>query len=472
MPLPLPNLDDRSYTDLVEEARRLIPTYAPEWTNHNPSDPGIMLVELFAYLTEMLIFRLNRVTDDNERTFLRLLNGPDWQPTQALSEEIRLAVLSVRERYRAVTCEDFELLATDGFNLWLAGLQRQEQKSEPLDEVSSVDEWWQVTGLDAQATGNSPVHVARVQRAHCVAQRNLDAGSEMARTQVQPDHLSVMIVSANADSGVLGLGPQPDGVLRQALWGYLDQRRLLTTRHHVVGPFYAPVRAEILIARRTDVLTETLRSRVIDAINAFLDPLTGGPDGKGWPFGRDIYVSELYARLEIIEGLDYVLDIGLFSECKLGDERCVSAPRIWHSNGELIGLQLADHHLPAARLDPAQIVIAANAKVFAVQVTLNVRLAPTIDPQSLNQAIRTKVMAFFHPLYNGPGPNNSGSTDIMLQPIAQAVSHIFGVQQVTSLQLQSDATRLLYDTDQNVSGLHVEAGEMVDLHLQLEVSNG
>src|SRR5690349_4133941 len=53
MPLPLPNLDDRSYTDLVEEARRLIPTYAPEWTNHNPSDPGIMLIELFAYLTEM-----------------------------------------------------------------------------------------------------------------------------------------------------------------------------------------------------------------------------------------------------------------------------------------------------------------------------------------------------------------------------------------------------------------------------------
>ena len=319
------------------------------------------------------------------------------------------------------------------------------------------------------------------ERAHCVAQRNLDAGSEMARTQVQQDHLSVMIVSANADSGVIGLGPQPDGALRQALWGYLDQRRLLTTRHHVVGPFYTPVRAEILIARRTDVLTDTLRSRVVDAINAFLDPLKGGSDSAaarptvgltGWPFGRDVYISELYALLETIEGLDYVLDIGLFSECKPGDERCVSAPRIWHSNGELIGLQLADHHLPAARLDPAQIIIAANAKVFAVQLTLNVRLAPSVDTQSLNQAIRTKVTAFFHPLYNGPGPNSPGSTDIMLQPMAQAVSHIFGVQQVVSLQLQSDSTRLLYDADQNVIGLHVEAGEMVDLHLQLEVGNG
>ena len=54
MPIRLPNLDDRRYAELVEEALELIPVHAPQWTNHNPSDPGIMLVELFAYLTEML----------------------------------------------------------------------------------------------------------------------------------------------------------------------------------------------------------------------------------------------------------------------------------------------------------------------------------------------------------------------------------------------------------------------------------
>jgi predicted phage baseplate assembly protein len=74
MPLDLPNLDDRTYEDLVAEALRLIPNYAPEWTNYNPSDPGITLIEIFAYLTEMLLYRQNRITDDNLRTFLRLLN--------------------------------------------------------------------------------------------------------------------------------------------------------------------------------------------------------------------------------------------------------------------------------------------------------------------------------------------------------------------------------------------------------------
>jgi hypothetical protein len=50
MPLDLPNLDDRTYEDLVAEALRLIPNYAPEWTNYNPSDPGITLIEISAIL--------------------------------------------------------------------------------------------------------------------------------------------------------------------------------------------------------------------------------------------------------------------------------------------------------------------------------------------------------------------------------------------------------------------------------------
>ena len=75
MPLPIPVLDDRRFADLFTEARSLIPTYAPEWTNHNPSDPGITLIELFAHLTEMLIYRLDRVTTANTVAFLNLLDG-------------------------------------------------------------------------------------------------------------------------------------------------------------------------------------------------------------------------------------------------------------------------------------------------------------------------------------------------------------------------------------------------------------
>jgi hypothetical protein len=71
--LEAPNLDDRTWQDLVDQARALIPVYAPKWTDHNPSDLGITLIELFAWLVEGLIYRLNRVPDKHRIEFLNLL---------------------------------------------------------------------------------------------------------------------------------------------------------------------------------------------------------------------------------------------------------------------------------------------------------------------------------------------------------------------------------------------------------------
>ncbi|MDQ5822192.1 MAG: putative baseplate assembly protein [Actinomycetota bacterium] len=76
MPLPTPILDDRSYQQLRDELVRRIPVYAPEWTDHNPSDPGIALVELFAFLGENLLFRFNQIPETTKLQFLRLLDVP------------------------------------------------------------------------------------------------------------------------------------------------------------------------------------------------------------------------------------------------------------------------------------------------------------------------------------------------------------------------------------------------------------
>lgn len=73
MALDLPNLDDRTWDDLVQEARALIPFYAPQWTNQNPSDPGITLIELLASVAEADLYFQNRVADASRRKFLELL---------------------------------------------------------------------------------------------------------------------------------------------------------------------------------------------------------------------------------------------------------------------------------------------------------------------------------------------------------------------------------------------------------------
>lgn len=88
MPLPAPNLDDlRFQKDLVDEARRRIIHYCPEWTDYNLSDPGITLIELFAWMTEMIVYRLNRVPEKNYIKFMELL-GMQLQPAGSARAEL------------------------------------------------------------------------------------------------------------------------------------------------------------------------------------------------------------------------------------------------------------------------------------------------------------------------------------------------------------------------------------------------
>jgi predicted phage baseplate assembly protein len=85
MALTLPNLDDRRWSELTEEGRALIPFYAPEWTDHNIHDPGITLMELFAWLAEMDVYHLNRVTERNKLKFLSLVGIHPEPPRPALT---------------------------------------------------------------------------------------------------------------------------------------------------------------------------------------------------------------------------------------------------------------------------------------------------------------------------------------------------------------------------------------------------
>ncbi|MGE3309000.1 MAG: putative baseplate assembly protein [Limisphaerales bacterium] len=86
MPITAPILDDRSYQQLRDELVRRIAVYTPEWTNHNPSDPGITLIELFAFLGENLLYRFNQIPEATRIEFLRLLQIPlrAAQPARAL----------------------------------------------------------------------------------------------------------------------------------------------------------------------------------------------------------------------------------------------------------------------------------------------------------------------------------------------------------------------------------------------------
>lgn len=87
MPIESPDLDDLRYSRILEELVRRIPVYAPEWTNHNDADPGIALLQLFAYLAEQVGYRLNRVPLKAEVELLKLL-GIRLRPARAARSSV------------------------------------------------------------------------------------------------------------------------------------------------------------------------------------------------------------------------------------------------------------------------------------------------------------------------------------------------------------------------------------------------
>ena len=88
MRLPEITLDDRRFQDLVNEARLRIAQVCPEWTEHNVSDPGVTLIELFAWMTDMLVYRMNRIPDKLHVALLELL-GILLEPPTAAHTDIR-----------------------------------------------------------------------------------------------------------------------------------------------------------------------------------------------------------------------------------------------------------------------------------------------------------------------------------------------------------------------------------------------
>src|SRR5262245_2247630 len=303
MPLQLPNLDDRRYADLVEEARGLIPTYAPEWTNHNPSDPGITLVELFAFLSEMLIYRLNRVTSANVLSFLKLLNGPNWNPLgkdpdrltpEEIAAEAPRTILQLRKLDRAVSSADFEVLT-----------------------------------LEADA---------RVARVKCLPRLDFERNPDREKA----GHVTVTILpKAN---------PEPDlpGLIT-AVNNYLTPRLLLTTRLHVIGPQFLTVGITATVVPLPDAEATPLKQAVVDAVKKFLHPLSGGDDGHGWPFGRNVFISEIFSLIDQLPEVDFVTAVNLTSPTP---GRLIS-----NAADELVGIEVKPYELVTAQIATTDVTV-------------------------------------------------------------------------------------------------------------------
>ncbi|MGE0642617.1 MAG: baseplate J/gp47 family protein [Nitrospira sp.] len=255
MPALVPNLDDRRFDDLVQEGMRILPLRAPTWTNHNTADPGITVLELFAYVTEALLYQTNRITERHRQQFLRMLVGCEAERATGgtSGQQIEEAVRGIDLGDRTVTAHDYVRLA--------------------MAAHSDVVKAECIVGMDL--TGSVPI--------------------------IQPNHVSVVIIPRSSEEKAT-----PSAALIQRVQDELNQRRLLTTHVHVVPPQYVPVRIGLSVTVAAGTDKGEVSDEIAKVVQAFLDPVSGGPDGLGWPAGKALYASALVRQLHTLARVKYV----------------------------------------------------------------------------------------------------------------------------------------------------------------------
>lgn len=148
----------------------------------------------------------------------------------------------------------------------------------------------------------------RVARARCIQSRGDGGGSA-----VPPGTVELLIVPTVPREHPRTLQTlQPDPELLEQVKEYLDERRLLGTQLAVDGPAYVGVSVDATIVPQRNANPERVRQDVADRILEYLDPLVGGPDGTGWPFGRDLYLSEMQSVVQAVAGVEYAQDVTLY----------------------------------------------------------------------------------------------------------------------------------------------------------------
>jgi len=189
---------------------------------------------------------------------------------ETLDEAMFRAKSLLRTRYRAVTADDYEELVRQAF----------------------------------------PGRVARVR---CL-QTALAGGRGGAPS---PGQVYVMLIPAIHQQEAQGYIPLSRLALAEALrdevQAFLDERRLLTSHLQVREAGLKRVRVQARVVAQPGVDHARLEQAVIAALNRTLNPLVGGPDGRGWPFGRELYLSDLYACVQGVDGIQYIQDVAMFT---------------------------------------------------------------------------------------------------------------------------------------------------------------
>lgn len=273
MPIQLPDLAGKTYEDIVDEMLASIPNYTDRWTNHNPSDPGITVLELLSWIAEMTLYRIDRMPGESYINFLRLVAGTSGAEVEDVLHDLENKPDSDRARIKLLK--------------FLKEIESGSKKSIPEIKAHVQDfldsHYRAITKDDFRALSME------------ATEDEEDAKVERVIVFEHPDKVEVIIVSSSRD--------KYDELVKKVA-GYLHPRRLIGTRVEVKVPEYTEVKIGVGIVCSLHADPPKVKQNVETNIRKYLDPVTGGADNKGWAYKRTLTVFEIDHIIEETDGVE------------------------------------------------------------------------------------------------------------------------------------------------------------------------
>jgi hypothetical protein len=287
MSLQLPNLDDKNFDKMMAEVFDLLPRISRGWTNRNVSDPGIMLLELFAALIEVDIYQINRVSLETYRNFLRLV-GVDVTENPPTREAISLGVIEALrklETKRAISLEDI---------------------------VQIADSFMRNNNIIARSYVFPDRDFTRFSREREVAYCNKDGHILVI---VVPDNDSFQSQkSGSCDATVVGREKSrfiADNQLVKDIKSELLSKRVLTNRIHIHRPVFIEIRIEVTLIPEKGADYFVMQKNIENNLYDFYCPVYGGEEMTGYSIGRAFKTTEAIERIEASVGVDYITNLAV-----------------------------------------------------------------------------------------------------------------------------------------------------------------
>lgn len=353
----VPNLDDRSYDELREEAIKMISKYFPEWTDHNPSDPGITLIELFVFLAEASIYSINFTPEkmlENFGKFFGVVRGQG----ESIEEVLRKAVENEQGISRAVNESDYEKLILSMFRdkvdrvcIVNSKTTLRKIKLKKLNicknENYLIINSEELSGFRMTTYPKESI-VEMFNDNNCMLYQTklleeFKPGKEfktyLTRDYEKLNDVSYICIYTETPQADLG-----DSLVKivvfpnKSIIADSDKRNLcdevykcikcnspVTSRFEVSTAFQENIslHVKVVFDSNSMIQRDDVKENVEEAIRNFLHPTNGGVDGKGWIIGRTLYKSELYYVIENVKGVDHVtyLEISKYERPLFGQQQ-------------------------------------------------------------------------------------------------------------------------------------------------------